>query len=286
SAASAPSTAAAHGCQASSSSSLAGRRGIPRAASGGMRSHPGGSTGCLCGSKAIIARHAAHSLAMRSQLFPNSRPIGMVTPCTVARRAGQRQAPLCYNRAPDSGPGNGMAYLRVLIGLAISAICIVALVSQIDLQLTWSALTNAQPAWLVLAVLVLLATMETKAYRWGLLYYPTRGLRLGHLTSALYIGYMGSSLGPMRLGELVRAYLIRQTEPVSFSQSVGTVLVEKVLDVVTILGFLAVLALFVPLPELAVPGPALAALGLGGLAVLLALAWLPREPLLALLARL
>jgi len=179
-----------------------------------------------------------------------------------------------------------MAYLRVLIGIAISAICIVALLSQVDLQLTWLALTNAQPAWLVLAVLVLLATMETKAYRWGLLYYPTRGLRLGHLTSALYIGYMVSALVPMRLGELVRAYLIGKTEPVSFSQSVGTVLVEKVLDVVTILAFLAVLALLVPLPELAVPGPALAALGLGGLAVLLGLAWLPREPLLNLLARL
>src|SRR5262249_26093405 len=153
-----------------------------------MRSHPGGSTGCLCGSKAIIARYAAHSLAMRSQLFPNSRPVGMVTPCPLAPRGpplgppqswgggedkaggagapqprppphgwgGRGGQPLCYNRGPDSGPGNGMAYLRVLIGLAISAICIVALLSQIDLQLIWSALTNAQPAWLVLAVLVLL----------------------------------------------------------------------------------------------------------------------------------
>jgi len=180
-----------------------------------------------------------------------------------------------------------MSYLRVAVGLAISVACLAALLTQIDLRLTWSALSRAQPAWLVLAVVVLLVTMGTKAYRWGLLYYPLRGLRLGNLTSALFIGYMVSALVPMRLGELVRAYLIGRKEPVTFTQSVGTILVEKVLDVLTILGFLAALGLLMPLPEqLADHGPKLAAVGIGGLAALFALAWLPRERVLHVLARL
>src|SRR5581483_2545509 len=180
-----------------------------------------------------------------------------------------------------------MSYLRVAVGLAISVACLAALLTQIDLRLTWSALSRAQPAWLVLAVVVLLVTMGTKAYRWGLLYYPLRGLRLGNLTSALFIGYMVSALLPMRLGELVRAYLIRRKRPATFTQSVGTILVEKVLDVLTILGFLAALGLLMPLPEqLADHGPKLAAVGIGGLAALFALAWLPRERVLHVLARL
>jgi glycosyltransferase 2 family protein len=179
-----------------------------------------------------------------------------------------------------------MAYLRILAGLAISAGCIAALLTQIDVGLAWSALTRANPLWLLVALAVLAATMFTKIYRWGLLYYPATGLRLRNLTSALFIGYMVLSLMPMRLGELVRAYLIGKTEPVSFAQSIGTILVEKVLDVATILLFLAGLALFGLLPPLAVPGPALAALGLVPLAGLIALAALPREAVLALLARL
>jgi uncharacterized membrane protein YbhN (UPF0104 family) len=179
-----------------------------------------------------------------------------------------------------------MAYLRILVGVVISAACVAALLSQIDLQLTWAALTHAQPGWLLLALAILVVSMLAKAYRWGLLYYPTAGLRLSHLAAALFVGYMVSALVPMRLGELVRAYLIGKTEPVGLSESVGTIVVEKVLDVVTILGFLAVLGALVPLPELAVPGPALAALGLGGLAGLVVLAWLPRAWLLHLLARL
>ena len=59
------------------------------------------------------------------------------------------------------------------------------------------------------------------------------------------------------------------------------------LDIVTILGFLAVLGLIMPLPpQVAGSGPLLAATGLGGLAVLFGLAWLPREKVLRVLARL
>src|SRR5689334_10050978 len=101
----------------------------------------------------------------------------------------------------------------------------------------------------------------------------------------MYVGYMASSFLPVRLGEFVRAYLITRSEPVTFSQSVGTILVEKVLDVVTILTFLAGLGVLGLLPQLAVPGPALAAMGLIPLAALIALAWLPRDVALRLLAR-
>ncbi|HLI25852.1 MAG TPA: lysylphosphatidylglycerol synthase transmembrane domain-containing protein [Chloroflexota bacterium] len=179
-----------------------------------------------------------------------------------------------------------MAFLRVLVGLAISAACVIALLTQIDPPRTWQALTHAQPGWLLAAVGVLLLSMLVKAWRWGVLFYPTRGLRLLHLCSALAIGYMVLSVVPMRLGELVRAYLIGRTEPVAFTQAVGTILVEKVLDILTILAFLALLGLFMPLPALAVPNSVLVALGLGGVAGLLLLAWLPRHALLALLARL
>jgi uncharacterized protein (TIRG00374 family) len=179
-----------------------------------------------------------------------------------------------------------MALVRILLGLAISAVCVVALLSQIDLSLTWSYLTQAQPIWLLVAVGLLCVAMSTKIFRWQQLYYPTQGLGFWNLTSALFIGYMVMSLAPLRLGELVRAYLVGRKEPVTFPQSVGTILVEKVLDVLTLLLFLAVLGLLVPLPTLGVPGPVLAAAGVGGVAVLIGLALLPQQRVLHVLARL
>lgn len=179
-----------------------------------------------------------------------------------------------------------MAWFRLILGLAISAACLIALLTQIDPLRTWQALTHAQPLWLLATVGVLVLSLLVKAWRWGVLFYPTRGLRLLHLFSALAIGYMVLSVVPMRLGELVRAYLIGRTEPVAFTQAVGTILVEKVLDVLTILAFLALLGMVMPLPALGVPNEALVALGGGGIAGLLVLAWLPRHHVLLVLARL
>ncbi|MBX5491253.1 MAG: flippase-like domain-containing protein [Chloroflexi bacterium] len=179
-----------------------------------------------------------------------------------------------------------MRYLRAMLGLAISAACVIALLTQIDPQRTWQSLSHARPGWLLATVGVLLLSMLVKAWRWGVLFYPTRGLRLQRLFSALAIGYLVLSVVPMRLGELVRAYLIGRTEPVAFTQAVGTILVEKILDVLTILAFLALLGLFMPLPVLGVPNEVLVGLGLGGVGGLLILAWLPRQRILALLARL
>jgi glycosyltransferase 2 family protein len=174
----------------------------------------------------------------------------------------------------------------LLVGLIISGICVVVLVSQIDLQQTWSTLTHPQPAWLLLTVVALLLTMASKACRWSLLYYPTRGLRFGSLLSALFVGYTVSFLVPLRLGELVRALLVVRREPVSLAQTAGTILVERILDLITILGFLVLLAALGQLPPLAVPGTLLLAVGAGGIAALVGLAWLPRDRLLGLLAHL
>src|SRR3954447_16990080 len=115
-----------------------------------------------------------------------------------------------------------MTYLRIGLGLAISVACIVAVVSRVDLQVTWGVLTHAQPLWLGAALLMVLAAWGLKSRRWGLLYYPVVGLRFRHLVSAMLIGYLASSILPLRLGELVRVYLIGRTEPVTFTRSLGT----------------------------------------------------------------
>ncbi|HEY7067273.1 MAG TPA: lysylphosphatidylglycerol synthase transmembrane domain-containing protein [Chloroflexota bacterium] len=179
-----------------------------------------------------------------------------------------------------------MALARILLGLAISVVCMVALLRQVDLDTTWATLRSAQPGWLSLGTVVLLGYTVAKAVIWRRLCYPARGLHLGNFISALYVGNMVSTLVPLRLGEIVRAYLVTQTEPITFGRSAGAVLVEKVLDVVTLLVFLGVLSLLVPLPLHAISGPAVAALALGSVGLLALLTWFPRAPMLRLLDRL
>jgi uncharacterized protein (TIRG00374 family) len=51
------------------------------------------------------------------------------------------------------------------------------------------------------------------------------------------IGYMGNNIYPARIGELLRAYVLKRKENVPVSASLATVIVERVFDGVVMLGF-------------------------------------------------
>ena len=62
------------------------------------------------------------------------------------------------------------------------------------------------------------------------------------------IGYMFNTVLPGRVGELIRATLVSQTEHVSTPRALGTILVEKILDVMVLLILLGGLTTVLPLP--------------------------------------
>jgi len=109
------------------------------------------------------------------------------------------------------------------------------------------AQTNYALAFVVLGTVI--ATTMAKAARWRVLFYPqhTR-FRYRKLFSIILIGQMINFLLPARSGELVRAYLLGEVERESKARVLGTIAVEKVLN-------LAVLSLnaVVLLPSMAVP---------------------------------
>lgn len=138
--------------------------------------------------------------------------------------------------------------IRTWLPIAIALGALTWLVLTVDWAKVQQALVQADPWGLLLAEVFMLLAMLTKAQRWGMLFYPRTGLRLRNLLSALFIGYMANAILPARLGEVVRGVLIGETEQVSKVQALSTIVVEKVLDLLTILLILAAIAPFVPLP--------------------------------------
>jgi len=124
--------------------------------------------------------------------------------------------------------------------------------------------------WVGLALA--LSTLGTlgRAARWRLLYYPEhRAQDVGYLTGVLFISQGLNVLVPLRAGELARLYLVRQARA---ARTLGSIAVEKLLDVLTLLAFLLVLPLLVGLPgwfQESSQGFTLLALGLFGLTLLL-----------------
>jgi uncharacterized protein (TIRG00374 family) len=88
---------------------------------------------------------------------------------------------------------------------------------------------------LVLAAIVSVLLLVIRAIRWRYLLLPRAEVRFNSLLSATMIGFMANNVLPARAGEFVRAYVLSKKEAVSISAVLGTLVVERFFDVLSLL---------------------------------------------------
>jgi uncharacterized protein (TIRG00374 family) len=137
---------------------------------------------------------------------------------------------------------------RLWIGIAVSVLSLYLAVRGVDLRGLLEALGQVQYVWLLPAVGLLIFAMLARAYRWRLLFYPLAELRIGRLFNLLNIGYLVNSVSPLRLGDVLRAYLCAELERLKVARVLSTVVVERIVDTLTIVFLLVLLIPFVSLP--------------------------------------
>jgi len=154
------------------------------------------------------------------------------------------------------------------VGLTISLGCIVWAFFVLDWQQVGAALEQARWGWLLFAAVAVLLRIAARSARWQCLFVTSRP---GYLTSltALLVGQTLNYVAPAWAGDLTRAYLVGERTGQSGSRALGTVIVDKTLDLVLFLCFLAFLSLRMELPGwLELPARTLGLMALMGLAVL------------------
>jgi hypothetical protein len=90
--------------------------------------------------------------------------------------------------------------------------------------------------WLLLAALgVQAATWLFRALRWRYLLSPLGSVRFSAVFEATMIGFAAITLLPARAGEVIRPYLLARREHLSASAAFATIVVERLLDLLTVL---------------------------------------------------
>ena len=97
-------------------------------------------------------------------------------------------------------------------------------------------------------IILIIFLQWLRAYRWGIMLQSLRKLNQWTLFSITSVGFMAIILIPFRVGEFARPYLISQKEKISMSSAVATIVLERVLDGLTLMGFLVIVMFFTPLP--------------------------------------
>lgn len=128
--------------------------------------------------------------------------------------------------------------VRIWIGVLISAGLIVYAFRGQNPSEIWGALRGFDGRWLAPALALYGIGVWIRAVRWSILLRPLTPVSARQVLPIVLAGYTANNVLPLRTGELVRAYLIRQRFGVRKTAALATIAVERLFDGLTMLGFI------------------------------------------------
>ncbi len=158
---------------------------------------------------------------------------------------------------------------KIIIGSILGGLAIYLAFRGVSFSQLRGVLSRANFLLVVAGVFIVLINVGTLALRWWvMLLRKWDSFEYGFLLSGIYLGQMFNILVPARLGELARVYFVgEKLEETTKSRLFGSVMLEKVIDVISFGGALLILIAAMALPAwITEPGRTL--LWLSGIALI------------------
>ena len=148
----------------------------------------------------------------------------------------------------------GKRWLRLSLGVSFSAVGLILVLRGVDWRALAVAFRGVQPGWLALAVVVELIAMGVSAVRWRWLFWPHYRPSTAGLFGLMGSAQLVNTVLPGHLGIAFRAVMVGGEGRVSRSMALTTLVVEKILEGMTLLP-LAVALFLLPTVGFASPFP-------------------------------
>jgi uncharacterized protein (TIRG00374 family) len=125
--------------------------------------------------------------------------------------------------------------------------------TRIDINLgdVLARMSTANPALLLLAFVAYYASFPIRALRWQLLLRNAGVSRADNprvpgvpgLWAMIHLSWFANCIVPAKLGDAYRGYLLKSRAGVSFSVTIGTILTERIIDLLALFGLLVLAGL-------------------------------------------
>ena len=124
--------------------------------------------------------------------------------------------------------------------LTIATIVVTVVFSYIALRgisfsAVWASLRSCDYWWLLPALVAFGLGTFARALRWRSLFAPGRRPGIAPTLDAMMIGYFYNNIMPARVGEAARVIVLTQRTPTPPVETIGTVIVERLYDVLAVL---------------------------------------------------
>lgn len=137
---------------------------------------------------------------------------------------------------------------KLLIGILFSSLFVYVALRGTSASELQAGLKQADYGYLVPICLLSIFGMYLRSYRWGIIIHPLEKIHQRVLFPITVVGLMAVVLLPMRAGEIVRPYLVSRRSEIHLGSALGTVVVERVFDGLTLMLFLVLITCFTELP--------------------------------------
>lgn len=154
--------------------------------------------------------------------------------------------------APPSASRRLWQWLNLLLALLLTAVGLWFVGRNVSLADITDTLVHARFGYILLALLIMLATVWIKNWRWQLLLATPQNGRSPFMPLfwAMMLGqYINLIIPFLRLGELARIYALHQQTDISKARALGTLVVEKTLDLIFFAVTVVIILPLVVLPD-------------------------------------
>ena len=129
-------------------------------------------------------------------------------------------------------------FLKFSLPLLVGLVLLFYAFKNVQLDDFLSKLNLTRYGWIIGSMLLSLVAYVSRAYRWQLLLRAAdQKVSTFRLTLAVFVGYLANLAFP-RLGEVVRCAVLKKTNQIPVSLSIGTVVTERIIDSLVLFFFL------------------------------------------------
>jgi hypothetical protein len=134
------------------------------------------------------------------------------------------------------------SHVRTILVLALAVVVLAFFFRNVDVRGVVREIVHARPEWLALSLATMIANLAIRSWRWQYLLEPLGKASFTNSFRATAVGFAARSFLPAAAGELVRPYFLSRVsrhEALSATGAFATVILERLLDMITVLILLA-----------------------------------------------
>ena len=128
------------------------------------------------------------------------------------------------------------------VSIIITFFCILFFIKNSNSEFNLSEIINCILygwTYLFLACLLLIFSVYCRANRWKYLFNSNQIKETNFLFKSQFVGYFINNISPIRIGDLIRSYMVSKNTNYNTSYIIGSIAMERFLDILMILFFTA-----------------------------------------------